>query len=542
MFNQGYQQPGFQPQGYPPPSQINMTFYNGCLSVIVALLRQHNVPQQVTNTLLASIDANGSSDPRVVGNARDMMGNLERQLASRGISIQQQGGIHPNDLAQALYPWVSEKVNMLVQQMQQPQQMMGGSQGGGYAQPGQFGMQPPSMFSLGNPSPAQPTVMPTAPPTQHEFRPPSPAQGTPPMAVPTRPQREFRMVNNTRQNVADPNVVKDLNLGENGLKLISLHKIELSEQIEAVAADIESVESANDDAESADLIKARLPEVLVTGEYVHRVHYKQIYVLDIGVKDYLRIRDHLIKANAERTAWNNILTVLSENPHGIYVRVEEFLVRRINERMRSDFRAHIDIKQNLQIEVLEDLKDVFAGGINKAIEAADGWRDRLQQIVMRVVKEVFLDAEHLSEEHKNFSDLIRCREISYPIGGISKFDLPFIDQNNRSVKLAQLYQDLTILRVKRSYLISNTLSAQDLLQKDLFAQPGIPDSQQVFWLVADVLKYTSQKQTDPAATAVFFSDAAGQENHVIGSRIIVRTLESGSQGGTPDYHLHLVQT
>ncbi len=536
-----------QPQGYQQrPGQINPAFYSGCLNVVAALLKQYNVPQQVASTLLASVDVNNSSDPRVMGNARDMMGNLERQLATRGMSSQQQAGIHPNDLAAALYPWVYEKVSIIIQQMQQPQQMMGGyqAQPQGYQQPGQFAIQPPSMFSLGNPSQPQPVAMPTPPPaplTQHEFRPAPPAQDISPMAVPTRPQREFRVLNDARLDLKDPKVIQNFNLGDNGIKLIALHKIELSEEIEAVAAEIESVEAANDDAESADLVRSRLPEALVTGEYAHRVHYKQIYMLGIGVKDYLRIRTHLIRANAERTAWNNIITVLSENPQRIYVRVEDFLVRRINERMRSDFRAHSDIKQNLQIEVLEDLKDIFAGGISTAIEAADGWRNRLELIVLRVVKEVFLDAEHLSEEHSNFSDLIRCHDISYPIGGISKFDLPFIEQQSRSVKLEQLYQDLTILRIRRSYLISNTLSAQDLQQQDLFAKPGIPDSQQVFWLVADVLKYTSQKQADPAATAVFFSDAAGQETHVLGSRIIVRTLESGSQGGTPDYHLHLVQ-
>lgn len=519
---------------------------------IQVMLQQQQTPPQIAQALIANVSFQ-SGQPQVVQNANKMMMQTMRNLQQMGVDMSGRTPVRDEAIQQALRPWLNNSLAILsnsFQQAQQQQMMAGGGwnqpqmfgqpqMGMGYQTPqqGLYNVQPQNFQTpYSQPQQQQPQaqqngiyntgVKPTAQPNfigtpnnsqQPNFQ--SPTVGAPIPLAPNQSAVPTVAVQQTPPPMlfdftADHDGEVQEQLFSVGYTLLNkeVHKCVVGE-VEAIATAVESGFTANNDDEALSFFADNAPTSLYDeGEFMHALHYKQVKALPVATDIFIKFRDKFI--SAPKKNWSTLLEILDDTPRGVSLAIDKFLTDMFNQALYSRFRVETNILAKIDIDSVFDIKELSEGKFGGVLKDFPEWHERIDDILNRVIDQVFTQADYISSEETDLSDVVRCDNINVAIGKLTKYNLGFASKDAQDALKTAIFAEYTILRFNRVIGVTNTLSEQDLQVDDLTPGNNTP-GEILYWTMVDTLVKSHRKPFD---AMIFVRSNDLQKEAVIESR------------------------
>lgn len=239
------------------------------------------------------------------------------------------------------------------------------------------------------------------------------------------------------------------------------------------------------DLSSRERFMATLSPEDTAKEFLYVVNNDALEPVALGIEEYADLRSSFREAcddSRNTPLWTVMLQVIDSTTMRVARSYGEYLMRRLNEALATEFRTFHDPNFMLTLTSFpEDLSDLMRGNWGGPVKKFDGWQDRLVSIVDSIIAATMADGAIVERDAKNFvSSVLRCHDIEDRINGITKYDLLDVTEDERKAYLDEVAERWTIFSVESAFVVTNTLEVNDL-KKDTVDQTDPANSVTVFW-------------------------------------------------------------
>ncbi len=438
------QQYNFNPTGL--PNNISPAYHQAVFQLIDGLTQQ--VDLNTKNLLMQSLNTNTS----VIINLHNF---IMQEAMKRGVDLRVAGAsLHQQDLQGILYQWCSGAINTIRNNMQQSNM--------GYQQSGinpniMGGMQQgvTSMYSSG--SHAAPNQMNAIPTMQTQVNSPN---VNVPLSAQTKQHKETPAVVETLTWHREP-LDEDNKLDRTrGLEIIETPWTSTINQVRLALTNFKSrrIESSAFDA-YRDL-EHMLSDGMKRGYWVHRLLYTMTGHIDMPTTTFTTIRDAIRKIYVEQK-WRGVLKVLQDQSQGVWSKIDNYLVARLNDAFLMRLRLENDMGVTVSIDSISDLVDLCDPHFTSPLSEHPAFADLLDRTIDKIMVETFLHDTVALPDRRSLTALMKCRQVEYFNGSTTKFDYGILENKAKNELIDSLFANNTVLTVPRCLLATNTLPSEE---------------------------------------------------------------------------------
>lgn len=575
-----YQQPQQQAQmAAQMQAQYTEHFLNVVLQMMNESMRRGQVEPQTFNTVVASLNPQMRGDPNVSQNINDLLSYVAAECARMGSN--DPVATRQDILFAIVDAWTSNTVGRLRATRVAQQPMMGGGYGqqqgvgytsagagygggyggGGYmSQPAQQQGVPSGMYaksrdaqqqSMGGygtpayaPAPAagqQPMQVPPTPQYHHQSS--APAAAAAPMTAQAVAMAASASVpiaqGGTMPNIAFnfertpfPAPIADV-LATAGVTTPDAYlKCECAEvDATLLSADfvLGSHLAASSDEKAITLAAEAIPAELLDGEFSHRIAYEAIRTIDIPTSTFTSVREsYKVALDSGETPAKAIIQIIDDLPRRQSVKLDEFLTRIINQWLDSFLRIESDPGEVLSIDKVHDLTELLSGDFTSTIKNHPDWNVIATDIVAIVLNSVLVASTFIEgADDPNLSDLVAADDLAVNISGKTKYSLVSATGAERSILTDAILGEHTVLRLKQSVMVTNTLSPEDLVKPDISASSITSLNEQVFGVTLAEQRKFGRSDEYPIFQTYFYEGDQIEADAFLAARWILRANDTG---------------
>ena len=287
--------------------------------------------------------------------------------------------------------------------------------------------------------------------------------------------------------------------------------------------------AASSDEKAVTLAAEAIPAELLDGEFAHRIAYEAIRTINIPTATFTTVREaYKAHLSCGETPAEAIIQIIDDLPRKQSIQLDEFLTRTINQWLDAFLRIESDPAEVLSIEKIHDLTDLLSGDFTSTIKNLTDWNKIATDIVAIVLNSVLSTSTYVQgEQDANLSDLVAADDLSVNIAGKTKFGLVTAAGAERAVLTDAILGEHTVLRLKQSVVVTNTLDATDLLKPDISASTISSLNERVFGVTLAEQRTFGRSDTYPIFQTYFYSGDQLEADSFLAARWILRANDTG---------------